>query len=60
MTYVLVLIACLDGNCKQEVLARDLSVSSCFASSQIEAARWAGDHPGWKIQKINCEMGEPS
>jgi len=56
--YVLVLIACLNGTCERHVVARGLTATACMASSQIEAARWVGDHPEWRISMVRCELGD--
>jgi hypothetical protein len=56
----LVILACLmsDPTSCQDVplkFSHDAtSMRECAMSSQIEGARWAGDHPEWQIKKMSC------
>jgi hypothetical protein len=58
MMYFLVIVACLNGNCADYTVAEGLTFTACMSASQIEAARWAGNHPDHKIKSIRCEFGK--
>jgi hypothetical protein len=30
------------------------SMRECVMSSQIETARWSGDHPEWHVKRMSC------
>ncbi len=52
---VLVLVACLESApCSYIQLSPEVPLATCMARSQIEAARWIGDHPGYEVRKIKC------
>lgn len=63
MMVELVLLACLlkePQHCEtfHVPFEQEMQMPQCMWQSQMEAARWSGDHPGWAIKKISCEMPE--
>lgn len=40
--------------CDKFEVAKWLSKTECSVYTQQAAAKWAGDHPKWTIQKIIC------
>jgi hypothetical protein len=34
----------------------DLSPRTCVMAAQPELARWAGEHPGWDVQRWSCRI----
>ena len=59
----LVLIACLlkePKHCEEFHIpfAAEMKTPQCVWQSQMQAAEWAGDHPGWLVRKLSCEMTE--
>ena len=33
-----------------------MNMPQCVWQSQVNAASWAGEHPGWVIRKVSCEL----
>lgn len=56
MNAVLAILACLsDGTgCQPFVITDILPQAACLSASQIMAAKWAGEHPGYQIKRIVC------
>jgi hypothetical protein len=57
----LVLMACLirePSHCEAFRLpfAADMQTPQCVRQSLIQVAQWSGDHPGWMVKKVTCEM----
>ncbi len=51
---VLVLIACLNAECRVVQLSEPVVAAGCMASAQTAAARWVGDHPRYRVKKLLC------
>ena len=41
-----------EAPCSYIQLSPEVPLATCIARSQIEAARWSGDHPGYEVRKI--------
>ena len=59
----LVLLACLikePVHCRtfRIPFAAAMQTPQCVWQSQMRVAQWAGDHPGWVVRKVSCEMPE--
>lgn len=60
MTIIMTLVVCLIGQpeCKSVHLIPEnpllASIQACQAASQVEAAKYAAAHDGWKVVKIVC------
>ena len=59
----LVLLACLikqPGHCEtfRIPFAAPMQTPQCVWQSQMRVAQWAGNHPGWVVKKVSCEMPE--
>lgn len=61
----LAFVVCLATNtetCRDEAMIFvDMPLNVCSLRAQAELARWAGDHPGWRIRHWKCrhvEMGK--
>jgi hypothetical protein len=57
----LVVIACLlkdPHHCEafHAPFAAAMQGPQCVWQSQIQAARWAGEHPTWVIKRVSCDM----
>jgi hypothetical protein len=54
----LVFVVCLSADpttCERRALQfTDVSTTTCALGAQPELARWAGEHPGWRIQRWTC------
>lgn len=56
----LVAVACLISSptqCKDVALnysAESLTPMQCLMQAQVELAKWAGEHPNWKIERYSC------
>ena len=55
----LLFVACLIGEpetCEEKslVFAEGLSRMACMSAAQPQLARWAIDHPGWRIAEWSC------
>lgn len=55
----LVFIVCLSADpatCERRALQfTDVSTTTCVIAAQPELARWAGEHPDWRIQRWTCQ-----
>jgi hypothetical protein len=51
---VLVIFACLAGDCHPFVVSPPMPQALCMTYSQPAAAHWAGSHPNHEIRKIVC------
>jgi len=51
---VLVLIACLDTECRVVQLSEPVTAAGCMAGSQPLAAQWVGSHPGYTVKRLLC------
>jgi hypothetical protein len=58
MPYFLIIVACLNGSCKDYEVSQMTTLTACLSASQIIAAQWAAQHPSHKIEAINCELGK--
>ena len=59
----LVLIACLlkePKHCEEFHIpfAAEMKTPQCVWQSQMRVAQCAGNHPGWVVKKISCELPE--
>lgn len=54
MQSILVILACLSGDCRAHVLSQPMPLVACLSASQSEAAKWAGEHPKWEVKRIVC------
>jgi hypothetical protein len=59
----LVLLACLlkdPNHCEtfRVPFGSEVTTPQCLWQSQLQAARWSAEHPGWVIRKFTCEMPE--
>ena len=57
----LVLLACLikdPHRCETFRLpfAAEMHTPQCVWQSQFQVAQWSGDHPGWVVKRVTCEM----
>jgi len=35
---------------------REMATPTCVWQSQINAAKWAGEHPQWIVKRLSCDM----
>ena len=55
----LIVVACLaadPGRCQEFRVATqaDLNMVQCVWRSQMMAAEWQGQHPGWVVKRMSC------
>jgi hypothetical protein len=54
----LLFVACLSAaptTCEDRSMQfTDLTTMTCLLGAQPHLARWAGEHPGWRIQRWTC------
>jgi hypothetical protein len=54
----LVIAACLaTGECRESRLTYDpydVTLMTCMVSGQAQVARWAEEHPGWRVTRWRC------
>lgn len=56
----LVFVACLNANstyCEERHLlfVENMSPMACMMQAQPELAKWANEHPKWKVSKWRCQ-----
>jgi hypothetical protein len=54
MQSVLVILACLSGDCRAHVLTAPMPYAACVSASMPAAAKWVGEHPKWRVTRIVC------
>lgn len=55
MYSILAIVACLSGeDCQVHVLSDPIPQMQCMAWSQPAAAKWAGEHPKHRIDRVMC------
>lgn len=42
------------------VMADGASPYMCMTMGQIEASKWANEHPGWMLKNLRCGPARPS
>lgn len=56
----IVFVACLGiapATCERHALQfADVTLMACVTGAQPQLARWAGEHPGWRIQSWSCRQ----
>jgi len=57
MTF-LIIIACLNGNCREVTIAGPMPVFECMTAQQPLAAQWIARNPDYTIQKLLCTLPE--
>jgi hypothetical protein len=53
----LVILACLltaPTDCRHHVISDEGSIPTWHFSSMLTVARWAGDHPNWRVRSFSC------
>ncbi len=61
--FELVLLACLikqPSHCElfRIPFAGEMQAPQCMWQSQMRVAQWSGDHPGWVVRRVSCQMPE--
>lgn len=59
----LIFVVCLSAvptTCERRAMQfMDITVMTCNFGAQPELARWASEHPGWRIQRWTCQPAQP-
>jgi hypothetical protein len=56
MTAMLVIWACLSGDCK----LYEIPVETCAIGGQADMVTWRYAHPGYTVARWRCEPGAPA